>query len=233
MKIGIIGAMKEEIQLILNMIEKCKSYSISGCKIYLGYFKNIKIFLLESGIGKTIAALKTTLLINFFKPNIIVNIGTAGSLSLDLKVGDIVISDEVCYHDVDMTVFGYSLGQVSGFPAKFSADKNLINQAEICIKQLNFNAKKGLIISGDTFISNIKSFTRVRKLFPQAIAVDMEATAIAQVCYQYQLPFVVIRSISDIVNGQSYLSFKKHLKSSSAKCCIMINKFITNLSLGR
>ncbi|PPI88669.1 5'-methylthioadenosine/S-adenosylhomocysteine nucleosidase [Candidatus Pantoea edessiphila] len=231
MKIAIIGAMEEEIQYIRDSIDEYKLLSIKGYKIYIGNTKKNKIFLLESGIGKTIVTLTTTLLINLYNPDLIINIGTAGSLSSNLKIGDIVISKSVCYHDVDMTAFGYMMGQISGFPAEFTANKSLVIHAKICANQLKLKSKIGLIVSGDAFVNNIHSLMKICKYFPKAVAVEMEATSIAHVCYVFQIPFIAIRSISDTVDNKSYLNFREHLINSSKKCCKVVNKFLTNVSL--
>ena len=98
-----------------------------------------------------------------------------------LKVGDIVVSDEARYHDADVTAFGYEYGQLPGCPAGFKADDKLIAAAEACIAELNLNAVRGLIVSGDAFINGSVGLAKIRHNFPQAIAVEMEATAIADV----------------------------------------------------
>ncbi|MXP51167.1 5'-methylthioadenosine/S-adenosylhomocysteine nucleosidase [Pantoea sp. SoEX] len=231
MKIGIIGAMQEEIDFVRNMMDKCKLFLVGRCKIYVGLLRNIKVILLESGVSKTLASINTTTLINLYKPDIIINIGTAAGISLDLEIGDIVIANQVCYHDVDMTAFGYDVGQICGYPRNFFPDNKLVIQMESCIKKLNFNAKRGLIVSGDIFVNNIKYLMKIRENFPQAIAVEMEATAIAVVCYNFQIPFTIIRSITDFADKKSRVNFRKHLISSSRKCCIVIDHFLKNFQL--
>ena len=137
--------------------------------------------LLKSGIGKTAAALGTTLLLELCKPDLVINTGSAGGLAPTLQVGDIVVSDEVRYHDADVTAFGYEPGQMAGCPAAFVADSALIAAAEQVIKQLDLNAVRGLVVSGDAFINGAAPLERIRSTFPQAIAVEMEATAIGHV----------------------------------------------------
>ncbi|PPI87993.1 5'-methylthioadenosine/S-adenosylhomocysteine nucleosidase [Candidatus Pantoea edessiphila] len=230
MIIGIISALEEEIKFIRYRMNQHKTFLVGGCKIYIGLIKNITIILVVSGVGKTLASLGTTILVNNYKPNVIINIGTAGSIISELQIGDIVIANEVSYYDVDMTAFGYKLGQVSGFPIKFTANKDLINQTEICMNQLNFRFKKGLIVSGDKFINDIKYLKFIFTNFPKAVAIEMESAAIAHICYIFQIPFIAIRSISDIVSKQSNINFKKNLINSTEKCCIAINKILTNIS---
>ncbi|STW31514.1 5'-methylthioadenosine nucleosidase [Klebsiella michiganensis] len=125
-----------------------------------------------------------TLLMEHCKPDVIINTGSAGGLASTLKVGDIVVSDETRYHDADVTAFGYEYGQLPGCPAGFKADDKLIAATETCISALNLNAVRGLIVSGDAFINGSIGLAKIRHNFPQAVAVEMEATAIAHVCHK-------------------------------------------------
>ncbi|MGQ7140099.1 5'-methylthioadenosine/S-adenosylhomocysteine nucleosidase, partial [Escherichia coli] len=153
MKIGIIGAMEEEVTLLRDKIENRQTISLGGCEIYTGQLNGTEVALLKSGIGKVAAALGATLLLEHCKPDVIINTGSAGGLAPTLKVGDIVVSDEARYHDADVTAFGYEYGQLPGCPAGFKADDKLIAAAEACIAELNLNAVRGLIVSGDAFIN--------------------------------------------------------------------------------
>lgn len=135
MKAGIIGAMEQEVTLLRDKIENRQTLSLAGCEIYTGTLQGVEVALLKSGIGKTSAALGTTLLLQLCKPDVVINTGSAGGLSPSLSVGDIVVSDEVRYHDADVTAFGYEPGQMAGCPAAFVADSKLIAAAEACIKQ--------------------------------------------------------------------------------------------------
>lgn len=166
---------------------------------------------LKSGIGKVAAAMGATLLLERCQPDVIINTGSAGGLASTLKVGDIVVSDEARYHDADVTAFGYEYGQLPGCPAGFKADEKLVAAAESCIKALDLNAVRGLIVSGDAFINGSVGLAKIRHNFPQAIAVEMEATAIAHVCHNFKVPFVVVRAISDVADQQSHLSFEEFL----------------------
>ena len=153
MKIGIIGAMEEEVTLLRDKIENRQTIALGGCEIYTGQLNGTEVALLKSGIGKVAAALGATLLLERCKPDAIINTGSAGGLASTLKVGDIVVSDEARYHDADVTAFGYEFGQLPGCPAGFKADPALIAAAESCIAELNLNAVRGLIVSGDAFIN--------------------------------------------------------------------------------
>ncbi|CAK9884003.1 MAG: 5'-methylthioadenosine/S-adenosylhomocysteine nucleosidase [Candidatus Erwinia impunctatus] len=230
MKVGIIGAMEQEVTLLRDKIEQRETIVLAGCEIYTGFINGTAIALLKSGIGKTAAAMGTTLLLQLCKPDVIINTGSAGGLASNLNVGDIVVSDEVRYHDADVTAFGYEPGQMAGCPAAFPADTALIDVTERCIATLGFNAVRGLIVSGDAFINGAAPLARIRETFPQAVAVEMEATAIGHVCYQFGVPFVVVRAISDVADQESHQSFDAFLSVASRHSSEMVESVIAALS---
>ena len=219
MKIGIIGAMEEEVTLLRDKIENRQTISLGGCEIYTGQLNGTEVALLKSGIGKVAAALGATLLLEHCKPDVIINTGSAGGLAPTLKVGDIVVSDEARYHDADVTAFGYEYGQLPGCPAGFKADDKLI-------------AVRGLIVSGDAFINGSVGLAKIRHNFPQAIAVEMEATAIAHVCHNFNVPFVVVRAISDVADQQSHLSFDEFLAVAAKQSSLMVESLVQKLAHG-
>ncbi|BAH83067.1 5'-methylthioadenosine/S-adenosylhomocysteine nucleosidase [Candidatus Ishikawella capsulata] len=229
MKVGLIGAMEEEIIFLINKIENRKKKILAGYNFYTGILNDIKVIILQSNIGKTAAAISTTLMLKFYQPDIVINTGSAGGLSPLLKTTDIVVSEELLYYDVDVTAFGYLPGQMAGCPEIFTADRKLITLVESTIKELKINILRGLIISGDTFINGGKQLKNIRRIFPKAIAVDMEATAIAHVCYQFRIPFVAIRSISDLADSQSHLNFKTFLNEAAQRSFYMIDHLMVKL----
>ncbi|MCD1126670.1 5'-methylthioadenosine/S-adenosylhomocysteine nucleosidase [Jinshanibacter sp. LJY008] len=230
MKIGIIGAMEQEVALLRSQIEQCETIKRAGCEIYIGRLHGVEVALLKSGIGKVAAALGTTLLLETCQPDVIINTGSAGGLASTLKVGDIVVSDEVRYHDADVTAFGYEPGQMAGCPAAFPADSRLIALAERCIQQCDLHAVRGLICSGDAFINGAEPLARIRATFPAAIAVEMEAAAIGHVCYQFDTPFVVVRAISDVADQKSHLSFDEFLVVAAQQSSLMVGAMLKALA---
>ncbi|MDF7630958.1 MULTISPECIES: 5'-methylthioadenosine/S-adenosylhomocysteine nucleosidase [Pantoea] len=232
MKAGIIGAMEQEVTLLRDKIENRQTLTLAGCEIYTGTLNGVEVALLKSGIGKTAAALGTTLLLELCKPDLVINTGSAGGLAASLKVGDIVVSDEVRYHDADVTAFGYEPGQMAGCPAAFVADEKLIAAAEQVIKQLDLNAVRGLVVSGDAFINGAEPLARIRTTFPLAIAVEMEATAIGHVCHQFKVPFVVVRAISDVADKESHLSFDEFLVVAAKQSSLMVENLLAQLARG-
>ncbi|ELY4723463.1 5'-methylthioadenosine/S-adenosylhomocysteine nucleosidase [Cronobacter sp. 153480017-3] len=232
MKAGIIGAMEEEVTLLRDKIDNRHTLNIAGCEIYTGTLNGVDVALLKSGIGKVSAAMGATLLLEHCKPDVIINTGSAGGLAPSLKVGDIVVSDEVRYHDADVTAFGYEYGQMAGCPAAFKADEKLIAAAQETIEKLNLHAVRGLVVSGDAFINGSVNLAKIRHNFPQAIAVEMEATAIGHVCHNFGVPFVVVRAISDVADQQSHLSFEEFLAVAAKQSSLMVETLLTSLNRG-
>lgn len=176
------------------------------------------------------AAIGTTLLLEHCQPDIVINTGSAGGLDPNLNVGDIVVSTEVRYHDADVTAFGYEPGQMAQCPPAFMADPKLIALAEKCIQQLDMNAVRGLVCSGDAFINGAEPLARIKKTFPQVAAVEMEATAIGQVCHQFAVPFVVVRAISDVADKESHTSFDEFLPVAARQSSLMIAAILAELA---
>ncbi|KHS80066.1 5'-methylthioadenosine/S-adenosylhomocysteine nucleosidase [Pectobacterium brasiliense] len=230
MKVGIIGAMEQEVTLLRDRIENRQTFQRAGCEIYTGQINGVDVALLKSGIGKVSAALGTTLLLEHSKPDVVINTGSAGGLAPTLNVGDIVVSDEVRYHDADVTAFGYEPGQMAGCPAAFLADEKLITLAQEVIAELQLNAVRGLVVSGDAFINGAEPLARIRTTFPKAIAVEMEATAIAHVCHQFAVPFVVVRAISDVADKASHLSFDEFLSIAAQQSTRMVEAILAKLA---
>lgn len=229
MKAGIIGAMEQEVTLLRDKIEHRQTIALAGCEIYTGTLNGTDVALLKSGIGKVSAAMGTTLLLELCKPDFIINTGSAGGLAATLKVGDILISEEVRYHDVDVTAFGYQPGQMAGCPAAFTADPALVAATESCVQQLGLNAVRGLVVSGDAFINGEEPLARIRNTFPQAAGVEMEATAIGHVCHQFATPFVVARAISDVADRESHLSFEEFLTVAARQSSLLVETLLAKL----
>ncbi|ROP58422.1 methylthioadenosine nucleosidase /adenosylhomocysteine nucleosidase [Enterobacter sp. BIGb0383] len=232
MKIGIIAAMDEEVTVLRDKIENRQTIRLGGSEIYTGLLNGVEVALLKSGIGKVAAAMGTTLLLEHCKPDVVINTGSAGGLAPTLKVGDIVVSDEARYHDADVTAFGYEYGQLPGCPAGFKADEKLVAAAESCITELKLNAVRGLIVSGDAFINGAEGLAKIRHNFPQAVAVEMEATGIAHVCHSFSVPFVVVRAISDVADKESHLSFDEFLVVAAKQSSLMVETLVQKLARG-
>lgn len=226
MAIGIIGAMDEEVELLKSKMDETVEREIAGSLFVEGMLYGQKVVLLKSGIGKVNAAMSTTILHEQFDINAVINTGSAGGFAKELEVGDVVISSLVTHHDVDVTAFQYAYGQVPGMPAMYPADDLLIEKAMEAVKKTDAKAAKGIIATGDSFMQEETKVDFVRGKFPEMIAAEMEAAAIAQVCYKYGTPFVVIRALSDIAGKESSLSFDQFLPKAAENAANMIMEMV-------
>ena len=220
--IGIIGAMEEEVEILKSSIENRETIQIAHVIFYKGNIEDKQVVLAQSAISKVNAAITATLLINEFKPDLIINTGSAGSVDSELNIGDIIISNKVYYHDVNATAFGYKLGQVPSMPEFYETDKELIDLAKSSIEQLDLNGIVGEVATGDSFIGSIDQRKVIKSNFPTASVVEMEAGAIAQTCYQYNVPIIVTRAVSDLADKESDVTFEEFLKVA----CVNSSKIV-------
>lgn len=217
--IGIIGAMEEEVAILKDKIINLKTSKVAHATFYQGELNGKSVVLTQSGIGKVNAAISTALLIEKFNPKYIINTGSAGALDESLDIGNVIVSDKVSYHDADATAFGYEYGQIPQMPLEFVANEHLLNEVSQVLNEQSIHSQVGLVVSGDSFIGSQSQRKKIKNQFPDAMAVEMEATAIAQTCHQFNTPFIITRAISDLANGQAEISFDEFLgeaaKSSS------------------
>lgn len=230
MKIAIIGAMEEEVTILRDTLENRKQEFIAGCEFTTGIYKGVEIILLKSGIGKVNAAMSTTLLLDRYQPDYVINTGSAGGFHSSLNVGDVVISSEVRHNDVDVTAFGYEYGQVPGLPAAYIPNDMLVNVAEKKAKEINdIQVVKGLIVTGDSFLNDPNKVEFIRSKFINLYAGEMEAAAIAQVCHLFDTPFVVIRALSDIAGKESDVSFDQFLDKAAKHSAQLVLKIVEGI----
>jgi adenosylhomocysteine nucleosidase len=230
MKAGIIGAMEPEVAILKAKLENCQTSTHAGYTFYQGLLNASDVVIVQSGIGKVAAALATAILIDKFQPDYVVNTGSAGGFEQSLKVGDIVISSEVRYHDVDVTAFGYEIGQLPANPPAYIPHPELISAAKVGISSLeNVQTLVGLITTGDTFMTKDDDIAKARANFPTMAAVEMEGAAIAHTCHQFKTPFVVIRSMSDIAGKESPTSFEAYLETASVNSSKVVTSMIEAL----
>jgi len=224
MKIGIIGAMEQEVAVLREKIINLTTETFAGMDFYLGTIAGVEVVVSKSGIGKVAASVSTTLLIEKYAPDCIINTGSAGGFDPKLNVGDVVIGNEVRHHDVDLTVFGYEIGQCAQMPAAYLPHPAL---AEVAAKAAasaseGVQVAQGLIATGDSFMADPAKVEYARTNFPTMQACEMEAAAIAQTCHLFNVPFVVIRSLSDIAGKQSELSFDEYLVTAAQNSADMV-----------
>lgn len=233
--IGIIGAMEEEVTLLRSKLEMMQETQRGGMVFYTGKLHGTDVVLVRSRIGKVNAASATTLLLRDYQPKYVINTGSAGGLMNQVqRFGDVLIPDRLAHHDVDVTAFGYRPGQIPGQAAEFPAHPYLVAKAEDAMEGLlkegifppGTRHHRGLLVSGDAFISDPERVNQIKKHFPEAVAVEMEAAAIAQVCINFEVPFVVTRALSDIAGVESPMSFAEFLPIAATRSAAMVERLI-------
>lgn len=225
--LGIIAAMQEEMNEIKKIMNNIQEKTIYELKFYEGTINNKNIVLVESGVGKVNAARTTQVLIDNYKIDAIINVGSAGSANQELQIGDIVIGKTLVQHDFDITAFGHPKGYISNVGERIKSDENLIKSMEQTIENLQnkeFKIKIGTIASGDIFCTEPKMKEKIRDKF-NADAIEMEGAAIAQVCKLDNMPILVIRSISDSPNGNNNITFDQYLETASKRCAEILSQF--------
>lgn len=228
---GIIAAMQEEMQEIKNIMQEICEMQIYELTFFVGKIYNNKVILVEAGVGKVNAARVTQILIDKFEVKKIINIGSAASCNDKLEIGDIVIGSKLVQHDFDITAFNHPKGYISNIGQFIKSDIELIKKLEKTITYLDnkdFNITIGTIATGDIFCTDINMKNKIRTKF-NAEAIEMEGAAIAQVCKLDNIPFVIIRSISDKPNGKNEITFDEFLKKASKRCAYIIKKFFETL----
>jgi adenosylhomocysteine nucleosidase len=224
MKIGIIFAMIEELDAFKDLIKIDKTYSIFDLKFFEGKVKDVDCILVESGVGKVNAARTAQILIDNMNVDYVFNVGVAGGVDSSLKVKDIVIGEKLVQHDFDITAFNHEKGFIPNVGTFIDSDEYLVKIAEKCLN----GAKKGIIASGDIFCTEESMSKKINNKF-KALCVEMEGASIAQVCYLSHIPFLVIRSISDVPNNNNKITYEEFLESSSKKIAKGMFKIIENL----
>jgi len=227
-KIGIVVAMEEEFEAIENKMTKKEIKQINDLRFVVGKIAGEKCILVESGVGKVNAARTTQVMVDHFKLDYIFNLGSAGAINDNLKIGDIVIGKHVVQHDFDITAFGHSKGYITGVGDNVKCDNELIQAFEKVIQGIpekNYQIKIGIVATGDIFCTDIAMKDKIRANF-NADVVDMECGAIAQVAYLNNIPSIVVRSVSDTPNGENAATFDENLKLASKRCANILEEFL-------
>jgi len=235
--IGIIGAMEDELTLLNSLMKGSSSKKTGGFEFQSGKIEGKDVTVLRCGIGKVNAAVGCTLLIQQFKPDYIINTGSAGGIKPELKVGDAIISTGLIYHDVDVTAFGYAYGQLPKQPQIFPVKETLVKTAETAVDELKsekvlpetFNHCRGLIGSGDIFMHEPEKIAALRRVFPDIAAVEMEGAAIAHCCYLFSVPALVIRALSDVAGTESPVSFDEFLPIASKHSARIVMRILRKI----
>ena len=228
-RVGIIFAMEEELNELKKYLKIEKEYKIFELTFYEGIINNVECILVESGVGKVNAARTTQILIDNIKVDYIFNIGVAGGVDESLKVGDIVLGEKLVQHDFDITAFNHEKGYIPKVGVYIEPDIYLLTLADSVFKNIdNVNYKRGIIASGDIFCTELKMSQKINTKF-KALCVEMEGASIAQVCYLSHIPFLIIRSISDVPNNDNVVTYEESLKSSCEIIALAMSKLLIKL----
>lgn len=230
MKIAVAAAMKEELApfrkhyQVNSLIERGKTIieEASFSK------KTVSLFLVETGIGKVNAAAAASLLCESYRPDMIINTGSAGGFSSQLKIGDVVCASVLTYGDVDATAFDYVYGQVPQMPSHYLIE-NVSTYFDWLTPSTKYKVHMGLITTSDSFMSEKKMIEKVSRRFPKMLASDMESTAIAQVAHFYEIPVLNIRGISDIAGQHAANSFDQNIDIAAFHAFEQTKKVIDQL----
>ena len=224
--IGIICAMKIEADAIRASLSDTKTESVSGVEFTTGTLHGKEIVIAVCGIGKVFAAICTEAMILRYAPSLIVNSGVAGTLTDALSIGDIAIAKTLVQHDMDTSPLGDPVGLVSGInKIHFEADAKAIAAFEEAVKAVGANSVTGTIASGDQFMSDTEKKNVIRDRF-NAVACEMEGAAIAHVSYVNNVPFAVLRAISDSASGDAQMEYPKFVAMASARSHAIIDTFV-------
>ena len=227
---GIIGAMESEVNAIYAQMENKEIVEYNGIKFYKGSLYGKDVVVIQCGIGKVNAALCTQLLILKFGVDKVVNTGIAGATGTDLNIYDFVVSTETVYHDFDTQFFGYKLGQVPGLPETFKAEEKLVESVVSAFNNSKLSSehkiRTGLIASGDQFIAGGEKKNFIVSNF-HPLCVEMEGCAVAHACYKNNVPFVVVRCMSDCADDTVQVRYDE--AEASALSSTMLLSIIKSL----
>lgn len=226
--IGIIGAMQIEIEGITKLMHNTSCKEFAHMRFFSGKIDNIDCVVALCGPGKVNAAVCSQIMIYKYKPKLILNIGVAGALDKSLNIGDIVLADFVLQHDIDTSAVGDACGFISGLNLiKIPCSKSLNKIIEKSVLALHENIHVGIIATGDQFISSKQKLLSIRSTF-NALACEMEAGSIGQVCFLNDVSFSVIKIISDNSDEQSHIDYDKFKSIAIKKITQLIKILFSN-----
>ena len=229
-KLGIIGAMQVEVEILLSAMENKTEKQIAGSVFYEGTLENLPVVVVQCGVGKVNAAICAQILCSCFGITHLVNTGIAGSLCADLDIGDLVVSTDAMYHDFDCVNFGYPYGKVPGMDVvSFPADETLADLAYAAAEEVNpGHTRRGRVASGDCFVADKAVKDRIIDI-TGALCTEMEGAAIAQTAYRNGVPFVIIRAISDKADDSAEMDYPTFERIAAHRCAAVTLKLVAAL----
>lgn len=219
MKLGIIGAMQVEVEILLSCLKNKKETSVAGSAFYEGTLEGLEVAIVQCGVGKVNAAICAQILCDCFGVTHLVNTGIAGSLDAKLDIGDLLISKDAMYHDFDCVHFGYEMGKVPGMDVvAFPADTAMIQLASQAAEAVHpGHVTVGRVASGDLFVAEKTAKDRIIAT-TQGLCTEMEGAAIAQTAYRNGVPFVILRAISDKADNSAEMDYPTFERIAAHRC---------------
>lgn len=227
-KIGVLGAMKEEITPLLEHYKTYETVEYGQNTYYIVKQGDIEIMIANSKIGKVFAALTASTLIQYFNCEMILFTGVAGGINPSLNIGDMIIADKLCQHDLDITAFGHPHGYAPGGKVFVEPSAELITLVKEVAQENNIDLITGTIATGDQFVADSDRKDFIEKTF-HADALEMEGAAVAVVCDALNIPYVIIHSISDTANGSADVDFDVFLENAAQNSAKLMLKIIDKL----
>ncbi len=228
MKIAIMGAMKEEITPLLKYFDQYKTVNYADNLFYEAQINNISLVIAYSKIGKVFSSLTAASMIQKFGCTHLLFSGVAGGINPKLGIGDLIVANKLCQHDVDITAFGHPFGFIPESSVYIETDNILKNLIVSVCKDLQIKVLEGIIATGDQFVANNTKKEFIANTF-NADALEMEGSSVAVVCKALQVPFVVLRSISDSANGEANVDFDTFLNTAAENSAKIIINTIKKL----
>jgi adenosylhomocysteine/aminodeoxyfutalosine nucleosidase len=228
MKIAIMGAMREEIEPILEGVGGYQSVEHAGNIFYTCSYANHDLVIAYSKIGKVFSAITASVMIERFGAEVLLFSGVAGGISKELKIGDLIMASALCQHDVDITAFGHPYGFIPEGTLMSVADSGLCSIARLVAEDMQIALKEGIIATGDQFVASSERKTWIESVF-NADALEMEGASVACVCQNFGIPFFVLRAISDTADGEASDDFDAFLKSSAVVSATFILEMVKRL----
>lgn len=224
MKIGILGAMESEINLIISKLEEPREISLGKFRFIEGCYKGKNLIISECSIGKVNSTIHTQIMAQTFKPDLLINTGIAGALDDRLEVLSVVIGEEITYHDFDHQV----LKKYFPYSSYFYSDSKVIKLTEKLAKDLGINTLTGTIVTGDLFVEDSLKKKELKEEYG-ALCVEMEGAAIAHTAFANEIPFIIIRAISDLADDGGYMTYEEFKEKASDESARLVLSLVENL----
>lgn len=225
--IGIIGALDIELNFFFEKMVIAQTDLIGDKTFYIGHINHREIVIVKSDIGKVNAAITATILADHYQVDLIINTGVAGGLK-PTKLGDIVLGEGLAYFDASLTAIDdVPYGQMGEDPLIVRTNESYLNKAKKIFDELGYEYKVGHIVSGDKFVTKLRYLDKISKNVPNILACEMEGMAIALTAYKFNIPFVSIRGISDMVEDHNQTtSYYKVVKEVAKKSSNFVLSFL-------